>query len=364
MDKYAKQIEESNISTLRSLLNKMPPFCKDFFRGIANSTESRTQVAYCRDIYHFLHFVTTHNPIYADTPIKKIPFHILEALTTSDIDEYLEYLTLYTVDGVKYQNDNASKSRKLSSLSALYTFYIKRGQLNNNPLAAVERPKKNDKTITTLNQEEISSLVKVTESPIKVSKRQQMLHEKIGVRDLAIITMLLGTGIRVSELVGLDLNDIDFKQRSLKILRKGGKEAYVYFGDAVLSTLTHYLALDEHTFEQGFPGDEDKEPSPRDKLLKENKDEPALFISLKGTRLTDRSVQDLVKKYSSMLETNKKITPHKLRSTFGTQIYNKTGDIYLTAELLGHQDINTTKKHYASMDNEKLKKAADIIKLD
>ena len=161
-----------------------------------------------------------------------------------------------------------------------------------------------------------------------------------------------------------NLTDIDFKERSLKILRKGGKEAYVYFGDAVLSSLTYYLTLDEHTFEQVCSDEEDNKPSPREALLKENKDEPALFISLKGSRLTVRSVQNLVKKYSSMLSTNKKSTPHKLRSTFGTQIYNETGDIYLTAELLGHEDINTTKKHYASMDNEKLKNAANIIKLE
>ena len=347
MNTYKQNVKDTNIQTLRHLLDRMPGFCKDFIRGISNSTEIRTQVAYCRDIYHFLNYIKAHNPEFKDIDIRDIPFELLERLSPADIDEYLEFLSLYEIDGVVYSNENASKARKLSSLSKLYDFYIKRQQLKNNPISAIERPKINDKAIIALSPEQIIDLIKYVSNPVNLTERQQKFHERTYVRDAAILTLFLGTGIRVSELVGLDVDDIDFTLNSIRVVRKGGREAFVYFGDAVASALSAYIGPE------------------REKLLKgKTNDSPALFLSLRGTRLTVRSVENLVKKYSSMLETNKKITPHKLRSTFGTEIYSKTGDIYLTAELLGQRDINTTKKHYASMDQDKLHSVVNLIELE
>ena len=104
--------------------------------------------------------------------------------------------------------------------------------------------------------------------------------------------------------------------------------------------------------------------APRSLLLKEdNPDEPALFLSLRGNRMAVRSIEVMVKKYCTMINTNKRITPHKLRSTYGTALYRETGDIYLVAEVLGHKDVNTTKKHYAQMNNENKRRAANIVQL-
>ena len=359
MDKYADHVKNSNTITLRSLLNKMPVFCSEFFRGISNSTEIRTQVAYCRDIYHFLFYIKNHNPIYKNIEIKYLPFELLELLEPADIDEYLEYLSLYEIDGVTYSNDNAAKARKLSSISKLYDFYIKRKLLKNNPIIAVERPKVNEKAIIALNKSQIKDLINMVNNPVKMTPRQKKFHEITVSRDLAIMMLFLGSGIRVSELVGLNIDDLDLKEFSLRIIRKGGNETFVYFNEEVSSALFSYLGLSDINQDIN-----DIKNSPRKLLLKENKNEPALFLSLRGSRLTVRSVEILVKKYSEMLGINKKITPHKLRSTYGTELYNKTGDIYLTAESLGHKDINTTKKHYASMDINKLKEAADVIDFD
>ncbi len=103
---------------------------------------------------------------------------------------------------------------------------------------------------------------------------------------------------------------------------------------------------------------------PESLLLKEdNPDEPALFLSLRGNRMAVRSIEVMVKKYCTMINTNKRITPHKLRSTYGTALYRETGDIYLVAEVLGHKDVNTTKKHYAQMNNENKRRAANIVQL-
>ena len=353
MTTYYQELEHKITLELRSMLKNMPYYCTDFLRGISNSTESRTQLAYCRDIYHFLQFVHDHNPEYKNKSVRELDFELLEKLTASDIDEYLEYLSYYEIDNKAYQNGNAAKARKLSSLSKFYTFFVKRGLLQNNPITAIERPKINEKAIISLNQNQIYELIEKTLEPTDLTERQMKFHAMTKIRDRAILMTLLGTGMRVSELVGLDLTDVDFKEQTLRVVRKGGKEAFVYFGEDVYDALQEYLLAD---VDGDLPSS-----SPRSRFLKPEKETNALFLSLRGSRITVRSVEILTKKYSSMLATNKTITPHKLRSTFGTDVYNNTVDIYLTAKSLGHKDINVTSKHYASMDEDKLREAADIF---
>ena len=161
---------------------------------------------------------------------------------------------------------------------------------------------------------------------------------------MAILTLLLGTGIRVSECVGLDINDVDFKNNGIKIRRKGGYETVVYFGDEVADALHDYLEKRYH-------------------MIPIEGHENALFLSLQNRRITVRAVENLVKKYASTVTTLKKITPHKLRSTYGTALYQETGDIYLVADVLGHKDVNTTRKHYAAQSDMRKRKAANAVRL-
>ena len=177
-----------------------------------------------------------------------------------------------------------------------------------------------------------------------MTKQQAAFHKKTKVRDLALITLLLGTGIRVSECVGLDIKDVDFKNNGILIRRKGGYEAVVYFGDEVCNALELYL-------------------EERGKIIPESGHEDALFLSLQNKRISVRAVEKLVKKYAQAVTSLKKITPHKLRSTYGTSLYRETGDIYLVADVLGHKDVNTTKKHYAAQDDERRRQAANVVKL-
>ena len=192
-------------------------------------------------------------------------------------------------------------------------------------------------------------------------------------RDRAILTAFLGTGMRVSELAGLDVTDVDFNNQTFRVIRKGGNEAYIYFGDDIRDALSYYLGypdgsadVDSNTDTAGSDNENaaNLAQAPRSLLLKEdNPDEPALFLSLRGNRMAVRSIEVMVKKYCTMINTNKRITPHKLRSTYGTALYRETGDIYLVAEVLGHKDVNTTKKHYAQMNNENKRRAANIVQL-
>ena len=171
-----------------------------------------------------------------------------------------------------------------------------------------------------------------------------MYYEKTKERDLALITLLLGTGIRVSECVGLDVEDLDFKNNGIKVTRKGGGEMIVYFGSEVEAALRRYLKI-------------------RDNITPVSGHEHALFYSTQKKRLGVQAVENLVKKYASQITTTKKITPHKLRSTYGTALYQETGDIYLVADVLGHRDVNTTKKHYAAIDDNRRRKAASAVTL-
>ncbi|MBR6528075.1 MAG: tyrosine-type recombinase/integrase, partial [Lachnospiraceae bacterium] len=157
-------------------------------------------------------------------------------------------------------------------------------------------------------------------------------------------TLLLGTGMRVSECVGLDLTDVDFENSGLRIHRKGGKEVVIYFGEEVNAALIPY-------WEQ------------RKLIIAEDGHENALFLSGQNKRISVRAVHNLVKKYASTVTTLKNITPHKLRSTYGTSLYRETGDIYLVADVLGHSDVNTTKKHYAALEDERRRAAKDKVKL-
>ena len=208
----------------------------------------------------------------------------------------------------------------------------------------IDTPKLHEKNIVRLEVNEVAELLDVVESGDRLTQAQQLRHEKVKERDLAIVTLMLGTGIRVSECVGLDITDLDFNQDRIRIVRKGGSESLVYFGDEVREALLSYL--DIRKGEKPLPGSEN-----------------ALFLSSRKQRISVRNVEILVKKYSRTVTTLKKITPHKLRSTYGTELYKETGDIYLVADVLGHKDVNTTRKHYAALDEEHRRRAKDAVRL-
>ncbi len=341
---YHEQVNINNAKKLREITAMLPEFCKIFFRGIEPTTSSRTRIAYAYDLHVFFDFLHERNCSLKNTPITSYPVSILDQITPMDIEEYLEYLTYYEKDGKSYTNDERGKSRKLASLRSFYKYFFTNEIITKNPAAIVKMPKIHDKEIIRLDVDEVASLLDQVEFGTELSKRQSAFHEKTKVRDLALMTLLLGTGIRVSECVGLDLNDVDFKNNGIKIRRKGGYETVVYFGDEVETALLDYMELRHHSI-----------PS--------SGHENALFLSLQNRRITVRAVENLVKKYSRLVTSLKKITPHKLRSTYGTSLYRETGDIYLVADVLGHKDVNTTKKHYAAIEDERRRSAADKVHL-
>ncbi|MDD2971976.1 MAG: tyrosine-type recombinase/integrase [Lachnospiraceae bacterium] len=342
---YNEQVNNKNILKLRELLAALPPFCKDFFRGITDTTSSRTRIAYAYDLHIFFAFLHETNGVYRKMDIVDFPLSILEQLTREDIVEYSEYLNLYiNSEGKQVTNDERGKTRKLASLRTFYNFYFQNEYIKNNPAVLVPLPKQHQKEIIRLEANEVATLLDQVEDGTKLTKTQTKYHQKTKIRDLALLTLLLGTGIRVSECVGLDLNDVDFNTNGIKIHRKGGYETIVYFGDEVETALRDYLEERHH-------------------VIPVTGHENALFLSMQNKRISVRAVEKLVKKYASLVTNIKKITPHKLRSTYGTSLYQETGDIYLVADVLGHRDVNTTKKHYAAIEDANRRKAAKVVKL-
>ena len=342
---YYEQKDIENIKKLREMMKILPPFCTEFFRGIEPRTSTRTRIAYAYDLSVFFDFLKKENPVFSKMDRMDFTLDDLDQITVTDLEEYMEYLKYrFNEHNQEIVNKERGIMRKISSLKSFYNYFFRTEKLKTNPAALVQLPKLHEKEIIRLDVDEVALLLDAVEQGEGLTDKQKAFHNRTKLRDLALLTLLLGTGIRVSECVGLDINDIDFKNGGIHIHRKGGKEVTVYFGTEVETALQDYL--DE-----------------RNDVIPEEGSENALFLSLQRKRMNVRSVENLVKKYAKIVTPLKKITPHKLRSTYGTNLYRETGDIYLVADVLGHSDVNTTKKHYAALEDERRRSARNAVKL-
>lgn len=350
MDKkvtYREQNDIQNTLKLREVLSTLPDFCKDYFRAIDTTTTTKTRISYAYDIRIFFQFLLDSNPAFKDYTLKDFKVDVLDQIKAVDLEEYMEYLKVYqTRDKDKTEtNGERGLKRKISALRSFYAYYYKREQIHTNPTVLIDVPKIHQKTIVRLDTDEVAMLLDYIEHcGESLSGQKRVYYEKTKERDLALVTLLLGTGIRVSECVGLDIEDVDFKNNGIRVTRKGGNEMIVYFGEEVATALKNYLEV-------------------RSGITPVAGHEHALFYSTQRRRMGVQAVENLVKKYARQITTTKKITPHKLRSTYGTALYQETGDIYLVADVLGHRDVNTTKKHYAAIDDNRRRKAATAVKL-
>ena len=348
MDKkvtYHEQTDVENTLRLRDVLKTLPPFCKDFFRAIEPRTTTKTRISYAYDIRIFFQFLLEQNPAFRDWSIDAFTVYVLDQITAVDLEEYEEYLKVYQAGDKTETNGERGLKRKMSSLRSFYAYYFKREMIHTNPTVLVDVPKIHQKSIIRLEADEVALLLDYIEhGGDDLTGQKKVYYEKNKDRDLALVTLLLGTGVRVSECVGLDIEDVDFKNNGIKVTRKGGNEMVVYFGPEVEKALKNYLEV-------------------RKNIIPVEGHEHALFYSTQRKRIGVQAVENLVKKYARQVTTTKKITPHKLRSTYGTALYQETGDIYLVADVLGHKDVNTTKKHYAALDDSRRRQAATAVKL-
>lgn len=343
---YVEQRDEKNTLKLRQMRAKLPTFCSEFFIGIENRTSSLTRIAYAQDLITFFTFLHNELPEFANVEIPLLTLDDLNKITATNLEMFLDYLNYYIIDDKTYRNNDKAKARKLATVRSLLKYFYKKDKISQNVADKVDMPKIYTKNIIRLDSNEVEKLLEVAdncENAISLQQKNYLSHTKT--RDVAILTLFLGTGIRISELVGIDINDINFKNNSFVITRKGGNQYILYFSDEVASALFNYKKL-------------------REKIAPKNeKDSNAFFLSLQNKRISTRAVQNLVKKYALVASPLKKISPHKLRSTYGTSLYEQTHDIYIVADVLGHKDVNTTKKHYASISEDIRKSASTKIRL-
>ena len=341
---YRQESDRKNTLLLREIQKELPTFCAQFFRGIEPQTTSLTRLNYAYDLRLFFRFLSDEFPRYDGRDPSTFTIADVAAVEAVDLEIYLEYLTYYVRDERGLENHESAKERKLSSVRALFKHLFKRELIAANVAALVELPKKHEKPIVRLEPDEVAKLLDMAETGEGMTDRQKKSQLKTRTRDVALLTLFLSTGIRVSECVGINLQDIDFTVNGFAVTRKGGDRVILYFPDEAADALKEYIRE-------------------RLEILPCQGHENALFLSIQRKRLNVRSVEYLVQRYARVAAPLKKISPHKLRSTFGTSLYQETGDIYLVADVLGHSDVNTTRKHYAAMSDEKRRMAAKSIKL-
>ena len=342
---YREHTDTENILKLRQVLSTLPAFCKDYFRAIDSTTTTKTRISYAYAIRIFFQFLLDENPAFKNYAMTDFSVAVLDQIKAVDLEEYMEYLKVYQNGDKTETNGERGLKRKISALRSFYAYYYKREMIHSNPTVLIDVPKIHDKSIIRLDTDEVALLLDYIEHcGDSLTGQKRVYYEKTKERDLAIVTLLLGTGIRVSECVGLDIEDVDFKNNGIKVTRKGGNEMVVYFGEEVEKALKRYLEI-------------------REGITPLAGHEHALFYSAQRKRMGVQAVENMVKKYSRQITTTKKITPHKLRSTYGTALYQETGDIYLVADVLGHKDVNTTKKHYAALDDARRRQAATAVRL-
>jgi len=339
-------IERNNKNTIRTrkILKDLPEFCYDFFTGIENTTSSLTRLNYAYDLRVFFDYLFNETNVFNGKNINTLEAEDLANVKAMHIERFVSYLSTYEDrDGKIRTNTERGKARKLASVRAFFKYFYRKEYIPSDVSTKVSMPKLHDKNIIRLESDEIPKFLDTVETGYGLTGHARGFHKKTQKRDIAMLTLLLGTGMRVSECVGLNLSDIDFSINGLKVTRKGGNQVVLYFSDEVKVPLVDYI--------------NERNENPY------LKDEPALFCSLQNKRITPRAVQNLVKKYAGIVTPLKHITPHKLRSTYGTALYRETGDIYIVADVLGHKDVNTTKRHYAAISDDLRRNAANKVRL-
>ena len=345
MSDYPLQKKKDFTLKLRTVLSELPRFAGLYFRAMELQTSILTRYGYAVDLKTFFKFLTEQVETFQGKSPISLTLEDLDRVTALDIELFLAHVSLYTGDDERErENNERAKARKLSAMRSFFKYYHRQELIKNNPASLVDTPKIHEKAIIRLEANEVADLLDITEAGKGLTDKQKAYHQATKVRDTAILTLFLGTGIRISELVGIDIDDVDFATDAFLVTRKGGNQEMLSFGPEVRGALLMYL--EQRATVEPFPGHEN-----------------ALFLSMQRKRITARAVENLVKKYARLASPLKKITPHKLRSTYGTMLYQESGDIYLVADVLGHKDVNTTRKHYAAIQEERRRQATKYIKL-
>lgn len=361
MSNFQRDREYETAKKIEVMLDLLPEFTEVFFVGIAQSTSSLTRLNYAYDLKIFFEYLINFKRSYNGITMRKIKLDMLDDVTAIDIEKFMNHVSVYENDESKViSNGERGKARKLSAVRSMFKYFYNKDMIQTNAPSKVAVPKLHSKEITRLEVDEVAKILNLIEFGDGLTDKQKDYHNKNKLRDLAMVSLFLGTGIRISELVGINIADIDFELHAFTVTRKGGSRTTLYFPEEILPNLKKYAIYRRYCIIKN-PNNEKFDSEAFftvDHKLNNDKEN-----NIAAARISVRAVQNLVKKYAKVVNPLKNITPHKLRSTFGTNLYRETNDIYMVADVLGHKDVNTTKKHYAAISEDQRRKAAKVIKL-
>lgn len=337
---------------LTEKLQQLPDFVCDFIFSIQNK-QIRTRFEYCKDIRTFLEYLVLLDKFAGKDIMSFIPKDI-DLLDERDIWNFLSHLTSYkktfvTPTGkVKTQvftNGDVGKSRKMATIHEFF------GYLLDKELTSTDVSRKVDITVHAkkkikdrLDFKDIEKFYTTIIDDVNIENtRKQIFHEKVKFRDYIIVLIFSYTGIRVSELVQLDVDDISVDQKAMVVIRKGGDQEKVPIPSRILEDIAEYVEKRKQM--TGLEGEAKN----------------ALFVSLHKRRIDPRTIRQMLEKYRQRSGIDIHITPHVFRRTFGTRHYNRYRDMFLTAKILGHSSAETTRKFYADPDEDRIIGSMDVF---
>ncbi|MCM3576061.1 tyrosine recombinase XerS [Mesobacillus subterraneus] len=351
--------QSQNYKKLDSLLKELPWFVEEYIDKKKRKLSPGTLLNYCHDFKIFFNWLVSEG--FYNGEIKEIPLSLFETLTTQQIEDFLSFL--------KFQLDNReiTINRKLSSLKSLFNYLQNVAEteklepyLTRNVMAKIEFNDVSEDPETIANRMEGKILIgdeyedfrlfvaKDYGETNKSNKRITTFFNLNKERDTAIVSLFLGSGLRLSELVWLNIEDIDFNKNCVRVIRKGNKEQYVYFSEQAMADLKAYLSVRGNKYN----------------IPRENK---AVFVAApmgpKGTtrRLSGRAIEKLIEKYAIAFG-KPSLSVHKLRHSFATRYHSEINDVPKLRRQLGHSSIETT-MIYTHLKNEDLKNAINKLNM-
>jgi site-specific recombinase XerD len=315
-----KEINE--LSKINAKLCKFPQVIKDYYYYLEAADKSYTTIkVYINYVVNLMDYCTGG----------QYDEHFFKNITSSTINEYMSSIKYKTgINGERVKVGNGIRATRWSALNTFFIYLKSNNRIDINPMDQTFRPNcKQDKSITFLTEGEIKKCI------MNIHKN---CTEKYINRDVCIFSLAVSIGLRVSAITQINLEDVDLQNNTISVVEKGNKYRVMMFGENLKQKLIAWL-------------------DDRDKYFYDVKTD-ALFISRKRNRISVSAIEDMITKYTKSID--KHITPHKLRATCATNLYKKTGDIYMVAEQLGHANIATS-KIYTKIDNETKIKAANIL---
>lgn len=316
---------------LQNLINEQSLIIKGYSKSFGNKTFA-TKNVYINHVINFCNHLTINFNIDMNN------INDVKNINYSHVASYMDYTKYHKPDGTYIEKEAGSCAAEFYAIKHFCKYLKLCRYIDYNPCDEMEVPKdKKVHDIISLSIDEIN-LIKNNICKGVGTSRAKAKQAKWKNRDLCIVLLGVTTGLRVSAITNIDIDDINFKDKTIKTIEKGNYERYIFLSDKMIEIIKAWM-------------------SDREKLLK-NDNCDALFISAKQQRIGVNTIRDMLNKYTYNID--KKITPHKLRSTTATNLYDATGDIYLVADVLGHNNIQNTKR-YAKVSNSRKEFAANTL---